>query len=216
MTAKHGWYSEKHANAGTYFISQAEFFNGNNGEGGYRYRDTPANPIIHYETPTGEVVAVTMVTDTAEHPDTGWDDLVYVGEVTKHVPTPRSYKAPEKNLFIDSDLLGEIKPNLSVAKSADTPKGVVIYHDEMGVFLGHSLGLGFFSNMDPVGQTSAVAFKDEQDAREFIAECDDFPSDVKFRTVVADANNGEAATIQACIDAGLPGWDPEANNDLKM
>ena len=43
-------------------------------------------------------------------------------------------------------------------------KAIVIFHEEMGVYLGNALGLGFWSMLDPAGQTSAVCFPDEDAA----------------------------------------------------
>lgn len=96
---------------------------------------------------------------------------------------------------------------------ATTEKWGVLVHPEMGVYLGCCMGLGFWSNLDPAGQNAAVCFKDEKVAREYMATWDSgAPSGVTFMPVTPDEFDGSAhyATVQACVQAGLPGWDPNA------
>lgn len=85
---------------------------------------------------------------------------------------------------------------------------VVIYSDKDGVFLGVALGLAFWSKLDPVGQTSAATFESETQAEEFMATWDlGRPADARCVPVVPD--DGEHASIAACVRAGLPGWNPD-------
>jgi len=49
----------------------------------------------------------------------------------------------------------------------------VIVHEEMGVYLGSCLGLGFWTKLDPVDQTAAVVFPSPEAAIEHIQQADD-------------------------------------------
>lgn len=82
---------------------------------------------------------------------------------------------------------------------------VVIYSEELGVYLGSCMGMGFWSKLDPVGQPCAVTFPTEEAAREHVTlwDCEETPV-VRFVEVVPD--NGEYASVQACVQSGLPGW----------
>lgn len=40
----------------------------------------------------------------------------------------------------------------------------VLYHDEMGIYLGSCMGLGFWTKLDPVGQNEAVTFESSEQA----------------------------------------------------
>lgn len=83
---------------------------------------------------------------------------------------------------------------------------VVLVHPEWGIYLGNAMGLGFWSKLDPVGQPSAVTFPSERAAREHMATWDPPPvTGVTFHTVRPD--DGEYATMSACVAAGLDGWE---------
>ena len=82
---------------------------------------------------------------------------------------------------------------------------VVIYSEEDGVYLGCALGLSFWSNLDPVGQPSAVTFADESEADAHMRTwANGRPEGVRLVSVEAD--EGNYASIAACVRAGLPGW----------
>jgi len=82
---------------------------------------------------------------------------------------------------------------------------VVITHPEMGIYLGSAMGLGFWSKLDPVGQPSAVTFTSVSDAEDYMATWDGGrPEGVGFADVVPD--EGQYASIAACVRAGLDGW----------
>ncbi|MEW5423977.1 hypothetical protein [Amorphus sp. 3PC139-8] len=51
----------------------------------------------------------------------------------------------------------------------EKPMPVVIIHEEMGVYLGNCLGLGFWTLMDCAGQSAAVTFPSEAAARDHVA-----------------------------------------------
>lgn len=81
----------------------------------------------------------------------------------------------------------------------------VITHPEMGIYLGQWIGLGFWSKLDPVGQPAAITFASIAEAEEFMASWDNGrPADASTAAVIAD--DGEFATIAACVRAGLEGW----------
>ena len=90
---------------------------------------------------------------------------------------------------------------------------IIIYHPESGVYLGHDiLGFHFWSNLDPSGQTAAVTFASEEEARDYIAELESAPNADVFVYVVVEVENGIHATIEECTAAGLPMWIPEVEN----
>jgi len=81
----------------------------------------------------------------------------------------------------------------------------VISHPEHGIYLGNCMGLGFWSKIDPVGQPSAVTFPTQSEAEEHMSKWDDGrPLDVTLHEVTPD--NGDYASISACVAAGLDGW----------
>lgn len=49
---------------------------------------------------------------------------------------------------------------------------IVIVHDEMGIYVGNCLGLGFFTLLDCGGQPMVCTFPDEEEARKHIASWD--------------------------------------------
>lgn len=78
---------------------------------------------------------------------------------------------------------------------------VVIVHNEMGVYLGSCMGLGFWTLLDPAGQPSACVFSDASEARDHIRAWQDgsTPDDYRFVSVTAD----RYATIPQLKAAGL-------------
>lgn len=92
-------------------------------------------------------------------------------------------------------------------------KRIVIYHPEMGVYLGSCMGLGFWSKLDPVDQPCARTFSNAGEALEYMQTWDDGPlDDAAF--VEVDPDMGGFASIQACINAGLPGWITAASETV--
>jgi len=85
----------------------------------------------------------------------------------------------------------------------------VIYSPDLGVYLGSALGLGFWSKLDPVGQSSAVTFGSE-------AECEEYMQTWNaprflfepWEAVPVATDDGTYASIESVVAAGLPGWDP--------
>jgi len=81
----------------------------------------------------------------------------------------------------------------------------IIYHDEMGIYLGSAMGMGFWSKMDPVGQTHAVTFDSPEQAKEVIATWDE--PVVNCRFILVDIAEPIYASMDECLAAGLPGWE---------
>jgi hypothetical protein len=82
---------------------------------------------------------------------------------------------------------------------------VVIYTEETGIYLGNCMGFGFWTKLDPVGQTGAITFPDADTAETHMAEWESGrPHGVTFVEVAADPDG--FAPMAACVRAGLPGW----------
>lgn len=80
----------------------------------------------------------------------------------------------------------------------------VIYDEEMGVFLGHCIGMGFWSRLDPVGQDSAVTFVSEEQAHELMV----MMGKQDCRVVEVRTEDERYASIAECVEAGIPAWSP--------
>lgn len=84
----------------------------------------------------------------------------------------------------------------------------VINHPEMGIYLGNCFGLGFWTKLDPVGQTVAVTFETPAEAQDHIATWDSKPLNMDFVEVFED-DAGIVGSIQSCVNAGLDAWEIE-------
>lgn len=81
----------------------------------------------------------------------------------------------------------------------------VIHDPEWGIFLGHCMGLSFWSQLDPVGQEHAVTFPSVEEAETFMASWIDGRPEHATLVPVTTAEDGYAS-MQECVDAGLDGW----------
>jgi hypothetical protein len=81
---------------------------------------------------------------------------------------------------------------------------VIITHPELGIYLGHCLGFGFWSKLDAAGQRVAVAFRDEEVARQHIKQWENLhnPDDYGFAEVTADVDGGYVS-VASLRDANL-------------
>lgn len=86
----------------------------------------------------------------------------------------------------------------------------VLVHREHGIFLGHCLGLTFWSKLDPVGQPCAPTFASPEDVQAalstWLAGLED-PQSLRTQEVVPD--DGTYASVAACAAAGLEPWQDE-------
>lgn len=85
-------------------------------------------------------------------------------------------------------------------------KRFIIVSKEAGVFLGECLGFFFWSNLDAVGQDSAVTCSTKEEAEKLIKENPGaFPmTDLEVREV--NVENLPWATMAECMAAGVPDW----------
>lgn len=100
-------------------------------------------------------------------------------------------------------------------------KLVVMSQPEMGVYLGSCMGFGFWSKMDSAGQDVACGFKDEEDARRYIASWDHIPEGIEYHEIECardDQGNCDGChicyvTVDELKNAGLGDMlgDMEAN-----
>lgn len=94
----------------------------------------------------------------------------------------------------------------------------VIVHPVEGIYLGCCLGLGFWTNLDPAGQPAATTFTSVEEAQQHINSWKsnpDYPKamipDLKIMPV--RVNESGFATIEECVAAGLPAWNPEPEGE---
>ena len=80
---------------------------------------------------------------------------------------------------------------------------VVIVHEELGIFVGKSMGFAFWSNLDTGGQWCCATFDDEADAREFVKTWEPKQDPDAYRYVTVKDCDGQWATISALGRAGL-------------
>lgn len=89
-------------------------------------------------------------------------------------------------------------------------KGWVLYNEEIGVFLGECLGLGFWSQLDSCGQNAAITFPNKTEATKMISHMkqnDTNLAKLAISPILVEVDDGDNfATIQSCMRAGIPGW----------
>lgn len=105
--------------------------------------------------------------------------------------------------------LQRLRPGL---KGNNMYKRIVIYHEEMGVFLGECFGLCFWSKLDPVGQSAAVVFGSVAEATHIVGLIQDPPKSLQFLEV--ETKDPVYVSIPEIEAAGLPGWDPNMIPDV--
>ena len=88
-------------------------------------------------------------------------------------------------------------------------KGYVIYHNEMGVFLGHCMGMGFWSALDAVGQEEAVAFLPNEATQAITDITSNLEGifELKEVTNIQYKDGAHYASMEECMKAGIPAWD---------
>jgi hypothetical protein len=80
----------------------------------------------------------------------------------------------------------------------------VIIHQEFGIYVGHALGLGFWSKLDSVGQSQVPVFETLQSAQDHVRDWVDFndPEAYTFPEVSVDSS-ATYATVAELRSAGL-------------
>lgn len=85
----------------------------------------------------------------------------------------------------------------------------VLVHKEYGIYLGSASGRGFWSQIDPAGQSAAITFPSPEEAFAHAATWEN-PIDLEtLRCVEVVPDIGDLwASIEACVCAGLSAWHP--------
>jgi len=86
---------------------------------------------------------------------------------------------------------------------------VVIYHEDLGVFLGELLGWGFWSKLGAGmgSKDGAPVFPNEEDALLFIVLWSpEIREGIKFVRVSPEFSDGHRVSMVGCVAAGLPAW----------
>jgi len=88
-------------------------------------------------------------------------------------------------------------------------KRYVAEHPKYGYFLGEFLGLGFWSRLDPVDQTSAITFMDSEECLTCFQNSRAQPYDYEQLTFleVELAIDEVHATIEDIVTAGGRAWN---------
>ena len=88
-------------------------------------------------------------------------------------------------------------------------QGVVIYSEELGVYLGACMGLGFWSKLDPVGQEFACTFESAEQATKVVGAWDSPVENLRY--IHVETAEETYASVSEVETAGLPGWNPHAD-----
>lgn len=83
----------------------------------------------------------------------------------------------------------------------------IIVCKEKGIYLGSCMGLGFWSKLDPAGQTSAPTFMAESQARDHVATWNaphGNPEEYTYPEVEIEKDG--YATMEECMDAYQEPW----------
>ncbi len=118
-----------------------------------------------------------------------------------------------KNIWRDDKLNG-IQEWLSLKDLNDDPNEIVRFgykdlsikgvltHSEHGVYIGHCMGLGFWSNLDTAGQDSVPLFTEAEAVEHILSwDGDHSPSDYKVKYVAAV--DPLYATFEECNASGI-------------
>jgi hypothetical protein len=83
----------------------------------------------------------------------------------------------------------------------------LLYQPEMGVYLGEFMGMGFWSLLDPVGQTMATVFNSKEAISDYVGTWESPVSDLAIWEI--DTAHPNFATMAEIEALGLPGWSVE-------
>jgi hypothetical protein len=82
-------------------------------------------------------------------------------------------------------------------------KGIVITHDEMGIYLGNALGFAFWSLVESAEQDSACTFADEEQARKHTDKWQDSNDNSVYKYVEVFTADEFYATVAELTEAGM-------------
>ena len=80
---------------------------------------------------------------------------------------------------------------------------ILIYSEADGVYLGSCMGLGFWSELDSVGQEEAVTFESIDDAKNYLETWKEKVSNIIFLPVETE---NRYASEKECLKAGVKPW----------
>jgi hypothetical protein len=82
----------------------------------------------------------------------------------------------------------------------------ILHHPEMGIYLGSCMGMGFWSKLDPVGQSEAATFDNPEQIKEFMATWENKVTGCEITPIETDCRDAYV-TIAEIEAIGLPGWE---------
>lgn len=80
----------------------------------------------------------------------------------------------------------------------------ILFSPTLGVYLGCFWGLGFWSELDPVGQDAASTFETREEAHHHASTWESPVNDLT--TLPVEADDRGWATVEACVLAGAKPW----------
>lgn len=81
----------------------------------------------------------------------------------------------------------------------------VIFNEELGIYLGDTAEVQFWSRASSEGCMTAQTFPSQQEAIAVMKDEMDPFMDYEFVEVIPDCRYARAS-VAACVHAGLPGW----------
>ena len=83
----------------------------------------------------------------------------------------------------------------------------IIVSDKSGVFLGSCLGFCFWSNLDAVGQDSAITFDSHEQAQQVISDNPTaFPKKENISVRQVEIQDNLWASMAECMAVGVSDW----------
>ncbi len=80
------------------------------------------------------------------------------------------------------------------------PRRFIIMHPERGVFVGHAMGMFFWSKWDAAGQMTAATWESLDDLKQAASQMPDFDGLLGFPVETKD----EYATVPELLASGVP------------
>ena len=82
-------------------------------------------------------------------------------------------------------------------------QGIAITHPEHGIFVGHALGLAFWSNQETAGQTMVALFENVEQAKDFVLLFKEDTGFAGYGFPEVESEDEFGATVDELIAAGL-------------